>query len=140
MDMKMKEQLLDVLKDLVPYVKGLLVYGSLIKGYADVTSDIDICAIEKEGIESKDLYERILKVSADKRYDIVIFNKIPWYLRGEILENNEVIYAEDEDDLDFWLYKQLKIWNGMKRRQRLVSADDLIARAEEGRLKRDHIT
>jgi len=41
MDMKMKEQLLDVLKDLVPYVKGLLVYGSLIKGYADVTSDID---------------------------------------------------------------------------------------------------
>ena len=137
MDMKMKEQLLDVLKDLVPYVKGLLVYGSLIKGYADVTSDIDICAIEKEGIESKDLYERILKVSADKRYDIVMFNKIPWYLKGEILENNEVVYAENADDLDFWLYKQLKIWNGMKKRQSTVSADDLIGRVEEGRLKKD---
>jgi predicted nucleotidyltransferase len=137
MDMKMKEQLLDVLKDLVPYVKGLLVYGSLIKGYADVTSDIDICAIEKEGIESKDLYERILKVSADKRYDIVMFNKIPWYLKGEILENNEVVYAENADDLDFWLYKQLKIWNEMKKRQSTVSADDLIGRVEEGRLKKD---
>ncbi|MEA2051246.1 MAG: hypothetical protein U9O90_00215 [Euryarchaeota archaeon] len=85
------------------------------------------------------MYERILKVSADERYDIVIFNKIPWYLRGEILENNEVIYAEDDDDLDFWLYKQLKIWNGMKRRQQLVSADDLIARAEEGRSRRQKI-
>ena len=135
MDEKMKEQLLEVLRDVMPYVKGILVYGSFIKGYADVKSDIDICVIEKEGIESKDLYERILEVSANERYDIVIFNKIPWYLRGEILENNEVIYAEDEDDLDFWLYKQLKIWNGMKRRQRSVSADDLIGRVKEGGLK-----
>ena len=137
MDMRTKEQLLDVLEDLVPYVKGILVYGSFIKGYADASSDIDICAIEKEGIESKDLYKRILNVSADKRYDIVVFNKIPWYLKGEILENNEVVYAENADDLDFWLYKQLKIWNGMKRRQSTVSADDLIGRVEEGRLKKD---
>ena len=103
MDRKMKEQLLEVLRDVMPYVKGVLVYGSFIKGYADVKSDIDICVIEKEGIESKDLYGKILGVSANERYDIVVFNKIPWYLRGEILENNEVIYAEDEDYLDFWL-------------------------------------
>jgi hypothetical protein len=138
MDEKMKEHLLDVLKDIVPYVKGILVYGSLIKGYANRKSDIDICVIEKEGIESKDcfeLYERILRVSANERYDIVVFNAIPWYLRGEILENNEVIYAEDADELDFWLYKQLKIWNGMRRRQRSVSAEDLIGRVKETKLK-----
>ena len=131
MDSEMKERLLDVLKDVMPYVRGILVYGSFIKGYADRNSDIDICVIQKEGIESKDLYERILYVSADERYDIVVFNEIPWYLRGEILENHEVIYAEDTDELDFWLYKQLKIWNGMKRRQRLVSAEDLIGRVKE---------
>lgn len=127
----MKEHLLDVLKDVMPYVKGILVYGSFIKGYADRSSDIDICVIQKEGIESKDLYERILFVSADERYDIVVFNEIPWYLRGEILENHVVIYAADADELDFWLYKQLKIWNDMKRRQRLVSAEDLIGRVKE---------
>jgi len=138
MDKKMKEHLLEVFKDMMPYVKGILVYGSLIKGYADRKSDIDICVIEKEGIESEDcfaLYERILRVSANERYDIVVFNAIPWYLRGEILENNEVIYAEDADELDFWLYKQLKIWNGMKRRQRSVSAEDLIGRVKEKKLK-----
>jgi predicted nucleotidyltransferase len=135
MDKKMKEHLLEVLKDMMPYVKGILVYGSFIKGYADENSDIDICVIQKEGIgigiESKDLYDRILRVSANERYDIVVFNEIPWYLRGEILENNEIIYAEDEDDLDFWLYKQSKIWNGMKRRQKSVSAEDLIDRLKE---------
>ena len=71
------------------------------------------------------------------RYDIVIFNEIPWYLRGEILENNEVLYAENADELDFWLYKRSKIWNGMKRRQSLVSADDLIERVKETRLRRE---
>ncbi|MGB2842582.1 MAG: nucleotidyltransferase domain-containing protein [Halobacteriota archaeon] len=138
MDSEMKERLLDALKDVMPYVRGILVYGSFIKGYADRSSDIDICVIQKEGIESKDcfaLYERILFVSADERYDIVAFNEIPWYLRGEILENHVVIYAADADELDFWLYKQLKIWNGMKRRQRLVSAEDLIGRAKETKLK-----
>lgn len=138
MDSEMKERLFDVLKDVMPYVRGILVYGSFIKGYADRNSDIDICVIQKEGIESKDcfaLYERILYVSADERYDIVVFDEIPWYLRGEILENHEVIYAADEDELDFWLYKQLKIWNGMKRRQRLVSAEDLIGRVKETKLK-----
>ena len=131
---EMKERLLDALKDVMPYVKGILVYGSFIKGYADRSSDIDICVIQKEGIESKDcfaLYERILFVSADERYDIVVFNEIPWYLRGEILKNHVVIYATDADELDFWLYKQLKIWNGMKRRQRIVSAEDLIGRVKE---------
>jgi hypothetical protein len=76
-----------------------------------------------------------LRVSANERYDIVVFNAIPWYLRGEILENNEIIYAEDADELDFWLYKQLKIWNGMRRRQRSVSAEDLIGRVKETKLK-----
>lgn len=87
MDKKMKEHLLKVLKDVIPYVKGILIYGSFIKGYASENSDIDICVIQKEGVESKDLYGGILGVSADERYDIVIFHEIPWYLRGEILEN-----------------------------------------------------
>ena len=136
MDKQMKEELLGVLKDIIPYVKGILAYGSVIKGYADAKSDIDICVIPKGGIELKELYDRILYVSADERYDITVFNEIPWYLRGEILEHNEVIYAEDDYELDFWLYKYSKTWHGMKRRQRLVSADDLIDRLQTSRKKK----
>lgn len=129
MDRALKEELLELLKDIIPYARGILVYGSVVKGYADRGSDIDICVIPKAGIDVNELYERILAVSADERYDIVIFDAIPWYLRGEILEAHEILYAEDEATLDFWLYKRLKIWSDMKRRQRLIAARDLIERA-----------
>ena len=122
------EDLLNALKDIIPYARGIIVYGSFIKGYADERSDIDICIIKKEGIDLKDLYDRILYVSANERYDIVIFDEIPWYLRGEILENGKIVYAEDMDELDFWLYKRLKIWRDMKRRQKQVRVEDLVSR------------
>ncbi len=122
------EDLLNALKDIIPYARGIIVYGSFIKGYADERSDIDICIIKKEGIDLKDLYDRILYVSANERYDIVVFDEIPWYLRGEILENGKVVYAEDMDELDFWLYKRLKIWRDMKRRQKQVRVEDLVSR------------
>lgn len=128
MDREMTEHLLNALKDIIPYARGIIVYGSFVKGYADEKSDIDICVIKKEGIDLKDLYDRILYVSANKRYDIVVFDEIPWYLRGEILENGKVVYAEDMDELDFWLYKRLKIWRDMKRRQKQVRVEDLVSR------------
>ena len=134
MDERLKRAVLAALRGIIPCVRGILVYGSLVKGYADERSDIDICVIKKEGIKSRDLYERILEVSADEKYDIVEFNEMPWYLKGAVLEKKEVIYAEDEDELDFWLYKQLKIWSDLRRRQRVASAADLISRLRRGRL------
>jgi predicted nucleotidyltransferase len=135
MDRGLKERLLDILKDITPYTKGILIYGSVIKGYADKNSDIDICVIPQEGIDSKGLYEKVLSISADEHYDIVLYSEIPWYLRGEILENNELIYAEDEAELDFWLYKQRKIWTDMKRRQQIVPAAELLERAKSKKVK-----
>lgn len=116
------------LKDIIPYAKGIILYGSFAKGYADEQSDIDICIIKKKEVDAKFLYEKILYVMANKDYDIVMFNMIPWYLRGEILENGKIVYAEDMDELEFWIYKQLKIWKDMKRRQKMLSTKDLINR------------
>jgi hypothetical protein len=128
MDDQVKERLLILLKSVIPKVTGVLIYGSTVRGYADSRSDIDICLIPKDDANLKDLYKDILHISSDRRYDIVIYNQIPWYLRGEILESNEVIYAEDGDELDFWLYKQMKIWSDMAGRQSPVAAEDLINR------------
>jgi len=41
-----------------------------------------------------------------------------------------VIYALDEDKLDFWMYRQRKIWNDMKIRQIPASREDLLGRAK----------
>ena len=45
MDERLKEHLLEVLKDIVPYAKGIVVYGSAVKGCADERSDLSLIHI-----------------------------------------------------------------------------------------------
>lgn len=44
------------------------------------------------------------------------------------LSSTAFVYAEDPDDLDFWLSKQRRIWSDMKRRQQKASVQDLLRR------------
>lgn len=110
----------------LPSIRGILIYGSHARGYADERSDIDICLILHEGADRAPVYRRVLTVG--ERYDVVIFDEIPWYLRGAILEAHTVLYADDPDDLDYWLYRQLAVWRDMKHRQMPVSPGDLLRR------------
>ena len=41
------------LKDIIPYVKGIIIYGSHVKGYADKNSDIDVCVVKKKELMKK---------------------------------------------------------------------------------------
>jgi len=125
-----RAELLRHIRPLLPYARGILVYGSWIKGYSDSQSDIDTCVIPKVGIDLGDLYREILRLSEDQRYDIIIYSDAPWYLKGEILENSLVVYALDADELDFWMYKQRKIWHDMSVRQSQATIEDLLKRAK----------
>jgi len=118
--------LLEHFREVLPSIRGILVYGSHVKGYADERSDIDICLILHEGADRAPVYGRIL--TAGERYDIVIFDEIPWYLRGAVLEAHTVLYADNPDDLDYWLYRQRAVWRDMKHRQMPVSPGDLLRR------------
>ncbi|MBN1324566.1 MAG: hypothetical protein JW986_11305 [Methanotrichaceae archaeon] len=40
------------------------------------------------------------------------------------------LYIVDEDELDFWMHRQRKIWNDMKIRQIPASREDLLGRAK----------
>jgi predicted nucleotidyltransferase len=118
--------LLEHFREVLPSIRAILLYGSHVKGYADERSDIDICLILHESADRAPVYGRIL--TAGDRYDIVIFDEIPWYLRGGVLEAHTVLYADDPDDLDFWLYRQRAVWQDMKHRQMPVSSEDLLRR------------
>ncbi len=118
--------ILDHFGDLLPSIRAILLFGSRAMGYADPHSDIDICLILDDRADRIAVHERMLL--APEEYDIIIYDEIPWYLRGEILERHCIVYAEDPDDLDFWLYKQHRIWSDMKRRQQKASAGDLLKR------------
>ncbi|WP_054847229.1 nucleotidyltransferase domain-containing protein [Methanoculleus chikugoensis] len=121
-------ELLEHFREVLPSIRGgILIYGSHVKGYADERSDIDICLILHESADRAPVYGRML--TAGERYDIVIFDEIPWYLRGgAVLEAHAVLYADNPDDLDYWLYRQLAVWRDMKHRQVPVSSGDLLRR------------
>ncbi|MGI6023211.1 MAG: nucleotidyltransferase domain-containing protein [Methanoculleus sp.] len=121
-----QDLILDHFGDILPSIRAILLFGSRAMGYAGPESDTDLCLILGGGADRVAVYESMLL--APEEYDIVIYDEIPWYLRGEILERHCIIYAEDPDDLDFWLYKQRRIWSDMKRRQRKASAEDLLRR------------
>jgi len=115
------KQILNDFKEIIPYIKAILVFGSQIKGYSGKDSDIDICIIPKD---AEKVYNFILKLNKP-RYDIVIYDYCPWYLRGEILENHRIVYADDMDEVDFFIYKQRKIWLDQKRRQYKLNISEL---------------
>ncbi|KAF5090233.1 hypothetical protein DSECCO2_18980 [anaerobic digester metagenome] len=121
-----QDLILDHFQEILPSIRTILLFGSHAAGYASPGSDIDLCLILNDGADRTAVYERMLLVP--EGYDIVIYDEIPWYLRGEILERHCTIYAEDPDDLDFWLYKQRRIWSDMKPRQQKASAGDLLRR------------
>lgn len=64
--------LLEHFREVLPSIRGILIYGSHIKGYADERSEIDVCLILSEGADRAPIYRRML--TAGERYDIVIFD------------------------------------------------------------------
>ncbi len=121
-----QDLILDHFRGILSSIRAILLFGSRAMGYASPESDIDLCLILDDGADRTAVYEKVLL--AGEEYDIVIYDEIPWYLRGGILEQHCIIYAEDPDDLDFWLYKQRRVWSDMKRRQQRASAGDLLRR------------
>lgn len=121
-----QDHILSSFWDLLPSIRGILLFGSRVMGYAGPESDIDLCLILSDSADRVAVHDRMLVTP--EQYDIVVYDEIPWYLRGRILEQHRIIYAKDPDDLDFWLYKQRRIWKEMKRRQKRASVEDLLRR------------
>ncbi len=98
--------------------QGLFIYGSYVHGDQTSRSDVDLCIV-MEGKNPKTIFEKICN-SIDvhgKNYDINFFHQMPWYLKGDIIDNGEVVLCRDQPALYEYLYPFRKIWNDQKRRQ-----------------------
>ena len=90
---------------------GILLFGSYAKGEGTKRSDIDVCLVKPE----EGIFGRILCKLGGK-YDLKVFEELPFYIRIEVIKNHLRIYSKDE--LDLYFYKQRKIWKDMERRIR----------------------
>lgn len=99
-------------------VMGVLIYGSQVKGEKDKRSDIDICVVAGKKKPLDVLQEIWRQVNTKgKNYDVKIFEELPLYLKGEVMENNEVVYAKDKGKL-FEYFMILENYGGSRREGR----------------------
>jgi len=89
--------------------RGIVLFGSHAKGEATKRSDVDVCLVTPE----KGVFDAVLSKLGGK-YDIRVFEELPYHVRADIIQNHVRIYARD--DLDMYFYKQLKIWKDMEHR------------------------
>lgn len=90
---------------------GIVLFGSHAKGEATKRSDVDVCLVAPDD----GVFNAVLSKLGGK-YDIKVFEELPYHVRADIIENHVRIYARD--DLDMYFYKQLKIWKDMEHRVR----------------------
>ncbi|MGB2726943.1 MAG: nucleotidyltransferase domain-containing protein [Halobacteriota archaeon] len=106
-------------------VWGVLLYGSVAKEENDERSDIDICVVAPS-VDNKIRFSRwILSNIRDERYDVRVFELMPLYLKREVFEYGEVVYARDIYELYEYFYTFRKLWEDQKQRQMLTKEETL---------------
>lgn len=107
-------------------VLGILLYGSRLKREDTRRSDIDICIVagEKDRVKILQKVWHHVDVSG-KNYDVKIFEELPLYLKAEVIENHQIIYARDKGELFEYFYKFRKLWKDQRYRNALKKEEIL---------------
>ena len=114
----------------IPEVHSVLLFGSYVTNEETPRSDIDICVIVPNIRDEKKLLRIygiiVSSLSTKPEYDVSIFEMLPLYMKGEVIESHIVLFSRDELDLYEYLYFYRKLWNDQKYRQKLTN-DEMIA-------------
>jgi len=126
MDRKeLKRKIKKDFKFLSDEVMGALLYGSAVREDYHEGSDIDVCIVSPS-VEDKSKFSRqILSNIHDERYDVRLFELMPLYLKMDVIEKGEVVYAKDTYELYEYFYSFRKLWDDQKHRQRLSKKEAL---------------
>jgi len=81
-------------------VLAVLLFGSVARGEAAPSSDIDLCIVAAAGCDDvPNASELRLEYAGRFAYDIHVFQLVPIYVRERILREHEILFVRDEDAL-----------------------------------------
>ncbi|RLI84194.1 MAG: DNA polymerase subunit beta [Archaeoglobales archaeon] len=100
-------------------VLAVLIFGSSVGGEG---RDVDICIVAPEGFDVREVFRNIDIVG--KGYDVWVFEELPLYMKMEVIDNHEIVFAKDELELYEYFYYFRKLWKDQEKRSRL-SKDEL---------------
>lgn len=103
------------------HLKGIILFGSYADDSGTARSDIDICLVGGKSAV-KEIFNKVLESDVTEKYDIKIFEALPVYMKAEVLENAVVIWAYDEPELSYYLYKSRRLLNDLMFAREKISA------------------
>ena len=92
---------------------GILLYGSRAQGCWSERSDIDVCIVAP----NNDYVLRRINKKLGGKYDVKVFEKMPLYIRIEIIRNHQIIYG-DAARIGAYFYRFRRLWADMEPRIR----------------------
>ena len=102
----------DVKKDFEEFnddALGILLYGSHAQGRWSERSNIDICIVAP----GNDYVLRRINKKLGGKYDVKVFEKMPLYIRTEIIRNHRIIYG-DAAWIGAYYYRFGRLWADME--------------------------
>lgn len=106
-------------------VLGVLLFGSYAKREKGAR-DVDICIVapkEKSANIMKKVY-RNMDVGS-KKYDVYCFEELPLYMKWEVINRHEVLFAKDEGELYEYFYYFRKLYADQKHRMEMTRKEIL---------------
>lgn len=115
-----------VLRAVAPRALALYLWGSHARGEAHERSDVDVCVVGGPGADLDAVYRSVLQglSTTTSELDVKLFEDLPLYLKGEILDEGRVLWTRDPQALDEYLWMTRKLWRDARRRH-VVDPEDV---------------
>lgn len=94
---------------------AVILFGSHAEGAEHERSDIDVCLVAGPGADVGAIEERALRHTTPSM-DVKVFETMPLWLKGEVLDRGMIVHARDHDALQEYLWRFRRVWDDEKRR------------------------
>lgn len=103
-----------------------MLWGTAAEGEEELTpqSDADVCLVAGSDGDAEQVLRSAWRgvdlEGLDHRVDLSVFENLPRYLQGAVIEADQVIVTRDEPRLYEYLYPYRKLWNDERHRHELT--------------------
>lgn len=125
--MDLRQRLKDASRSLSGEAMGTLLWGSFLTGDQTPRSDIDVCVVAGPAADPEEVqraaWRAIPSELAGHDVDIKVFEDLPRFLQGAVIEDHEVLWSPDEPALYEHLYPFRRLWEHEAHRHRLTKEE-----------------
>lgn len=107
---KIIQQLRKDFEEFGDFCSGIIIFGSLAEGKQTKRSDVDVCIVRPSEGTLNRIYSKL-----GGKYDIKVFEKLPLYLKMEVMEKGRILYG-NKVNLSEYFYFYRKFWKDMEHR------------------------